>query len=1151
MPAKPFARLLTILTITVLLVNVLGLSTTPVLALTTTISDATPGAIPNPPAGSSCTSSITRTFNVAISLIVSDVNVGVNISHPRRSDVRVTLTSPGGTAVVLISGGGLGSPVIASPDDYDNYDVLLDDSSINSLYDNDNDIVAAPLYDRDARPFEPLSAFKGEDAQGIWTLSVCDTRNGEIGAYNSSELTITSADPNSVAGVVFTDYNDNGVRNNGDVGVPGILVEAFNNAGAVIATDTTDANGNYTLSVPNGVAVRIEFSNIPADLRPGAFGVDSGTTVQFVTSPAAGIDLGLAKPDEYCNDNPWLISPCYINGNPLAGGTASTAKVLVSFPYDAYGRQDVSVENILATGSQIGATWGLAFQRSTGTVFAGALAKRHAGLGSLGPSGIYAVEIDQATGQAVSAPYNFIRLDTIIASDFGDSILGSNAARGLPANSPIINSDPTAWNAVGKAAIGDMDMGTNDDTLWLINLANRTLYSVFVGIPAAPPDAGDVTAYPITLPAGATACPSTDVRPWAIEIHEETIYIGVVCSAESSQNVNNLRAYVISMDEFAPAGFSLVADIALNYPRGIASNPDGGYPAEWRPWSPVMTSLCAAPCASEDDLAFEKQIIYPQPILSDIEFDTDNSIVLGLMDRTGHQTGNANLATSDPWDDAPGNPAIGVTLYNKDTYAQVNAIMSAGALYEGVSAGDTLRLCLAGVNYVLENNASCGSITTGGDNSAPAQGPGGGEYYWQDMFPPSTDKNSGIHNEVTLGGLLLVPGTNEVAISVFDPFDLRAGGVAWFNNLTGTRTRAYEVFGIDAGGGPSTFGKAAGLGDIEGFCFAAPIEIGNRVWLDIDRDGVQDAEETPIAGVTVELYDQNGNLIATTVTDATGAYFFSSGPGTDGPNIDYLIDGLNPNSQYTIQIPLNQPALVNYTLTQNDTVPEDQRDSDGITVGGAAAVTLTTGDPGDNNHTYDFGFFFGSPPPPPPPPPPTPPSTPPTGGFIIPVTGFAPNRITTLDAASAPAYKSTELVLRIPVIRVDVPITGVRLQNGTWDVSWLAHQAGWLEGTAYPTWSGNSVISAHVVNADGKPGPFARLKYLRPGEYIFVHNSGYLYIYKVVSNTFTRPDDSSILSHEDKPVITLVTCDSYDPKTDTYLRRVVVKAVLVDVSIER
>lgn len=952
--------LLTIITIIVLLAGAPGFGISPALAFSTSFSNTTFGGIPD----SSC---ITRTFVVTApvgspNFIISDVNIGVNVTHPRRSDVSATLTSPAGTVVDLISGGGLGFPVVASPDNYENYDVLLDDSSINSLYDNDDDNTAAPLYDRNANPFELLTAFKGEDAVGTWTLTVCDNRAVQTGSFNSAELTIFSADPTNVTGMVFTDYNDNGVRNQGDVAVPGVTVTAYDATGNQVAQTTTLADGSYTFSgIADGAQIRIEFSNIPFNLRPGAFGADSGTTVQFVTVPAAGVDLGLNKPDEYCNENPWIVSPCFINGNPLIpGGTAAGAKVLVSIPYNAYGRQDTNIENTLATGAQIGSTWGLAFQRATGTVFAGALAKRHAGLGPLGPSGIYTVVMDPVTGQASSGPSNFISLDTIIPSDFGDSILGNNTARGLPANSNMPNNDPTAWDAVGKTAIGDMDMGTDDDTLWLINLANQTLYSVYVGIPAQPPTAGDVTAYPIApYVTGVTGCVTNDVRPWAVEIHEGTIYIGVVCSAESTQNVNNLHAYIISMDEDTPIGFSLVADIPLNYARGIVSDPDGGYPAAWRPWSTKMTSLCTAPCASEDDLAYEKQIIYPQPILSDIEFDTDGSIIVGLMDRLGHQTGNANYATSNAWDDDPGNPVIGVTLYNKDTYAQTNAIMSAGALYEGVSGGDTLRLC-PGAGYVLEFNASCGGIATGGAGNL--QGPGGGEYYWQDMyvdqFGPSTDPTAGIHNEITLGGLLLVPGTNEVAVSVFDPFSLRAGGVAWFNNLTGTRTRAYEVFGTDEGGGSSTFGKAAGLGDIEGFCFAAPIEIGNRVWIDADNDGIQDAGENPIAGVRVELYDQNGNFIDFVTTDSTGAYFFSSGPGTPSGNQLYLIDALNPNSQYEIRIPLNQPVLASLTLTTSNANGnvEDQRDSDGTEVSGNAIITVNTGAPGDNNHTYDFGF---------------------------------------------------------------------------------------------------------------------------------------------------------------------------------------------------
>ncbi len=44
--------------------------------------------------------------------------------------------------------------------------------------------------------------------------------------------------------------------------------------------------------------------------------------------------------------------------------------------------------------------------------------------------------------------------------------------------------------------------------------------------------------------------------------------------------------------------------------------------------------------------------------------------------------------------------------------------------------------------------------------------------------------------------------------------------------------------------------------------------LGNYVWNDLDKDGVQDPNELGISGVTVTLCDNAGNPIATTVTDA-------------------------------------------------------------------------------------------------------------------------------------------------------------------------------------------------------------------------------------------------------------------------------------------
>ncbi|MEO1083287.1 MAG: SdrD B-like domain-containing protein, partial [Acidobacteriota bacterium] len=51
--------------------------------------------------------------------------------------------------------------------------------------------------------------------------------------------------------------------------------------------------------------------------------------------------------------------------------------------------------------------------------------------------------------------------------------------------------------------------------------------------------------------------------------------------------------------------------------------------------------------------------------------------------------------------------------------------------------------------------------------------------------------------------------------------------------------------------------------------------IGDRVWLDLDADGIQDGGEPGVADVAVELFDQTDASIASTVTDVDGAYAFA------------------------------------------------------------------------------------------------------------------------------------------------------------------------------------------------------------------------------------------------------------------------------------
>ncbi|WP_183086156.1 SdrD B-like domain-containing protein [Mycetocola tolaasinivorans] len=52
--------------------------------------------------------------------------------------------------------------------------------------------------------------------------------------------------------------------------------------------------------------------------------------------------------------------------------------------------------------------------------------------------------------------------------------------------------------------------------------------------------------------------------------------------------------------------------------------------------------------------------------------------------------------------------------------------------------------------------------------------------------------------------------------------------------------------------------------------------IGDYVWIDLNRNGIQDATESPLAGVTVTLTDADGKELGSTTTDAAGKYLFDN-----------------------------------------------------------------------------------------------------------------------------------------------------------------------------------------------------------------------------------------------------------------------------------
>ena len=168
-------------------------------------------------------------------------------------------------------------------------------------------------------------------------------------------------------------------------------------------------------------------------------------------------------------------------------------------------------------------------------------------------------------------------------------------------------------------------------------------------------------------------------------------------------------------------------------------------------------------------------------------------------------------------------------------------------------------------------------------------------------------------------------------------------------------------------------------------------------------------------------------------------------------------------------------------------------------------------------------------------------------------TGFAPDMVTMLpEQPTGLAYTPSELWIEIPTLGIKQQIVGIPQTEAGWDVSWLADSIGYLQGTAFPTWAGNSVLTGHVTGADGLPGVFAHLGTLDWGKQIIIHAYGQKYIYEVRTvDKWSNPDSTRVIEkHEELPWLTLITCRGYDEETGTYRYRTVIRAVQVKVEEE-
>lgn len=121
--------------------------------------------VPKPiPDGAASASSVIE-VPAAPGLYLTDVEVeGLSITHPWIGDLRVSLTSPTGTTVLLID------RVCNVPPGAANFsNITLSDVATQPI-----GSVCPPAASGVYRPRDPLSTFRGELAAGTWTLTVSD-----------------------------------------------------------------------------------------------------------------------------------------------------------------------------------------------------------------------------------------------------------------------------------------------------------------------------------------------------------------------------------------------------------------------------------------------------------------------------------------------------------------------------------------------------------------------------------------------------------------------------------------------------------------------------------------------------------------------------------------------------------------------------------------------------------------------------------------------------------------------------------------------------------------------------------------------------------------------------------------------------------------
>ncbi len=810
------------------------------------------------------------------------------------------------------------------------------------------------------RQISPLISTTTTSAVYSATLTSIDGCVSDPATFTVTGVACTScvSGTGRVGGTVYTDFDANGVQLPSEPGLSGITVKIYacdaSGNSTLVGTTTTDFTGNYYFSgLTDGVTYRVEFSNVPSQFAQSSQGSNSGTSVQFVKSPSCGVSLGLNDPADYCQTNARVAVVCFARNND---GAAEPVIIDINYadgtPFSPLGGQttDVnrnwSIQNgtlplatkaVAAEVAETGTTFGLAWDKTHKQLLSGAymraFAPMKANAGGFGEGVIY--KMDYATGTAAT-PTTWLDLESVLSAGVSGTFVADAAYPG-PSDYGRTNANPAK---IGYTGLGSMRMALDDSELYIVNLNKQEVLVIPVDATTGVP----VTAQLKRFPLPTDGCPTgnwSDGRPYqavlGLGVHPATkrVFATVTCTGPT---LADLKGLIYSFDpaDGSPAAsdFRLETTIPLNITIP-ATNPNIGnwYEQVVHPWE-VVTANSVFYTNGNTTTSQNTH-----PWLGEIEFDQQANGTYGMI-----------VGTRNRFHDM-----IATSFY-----------VAGGVLHRVANSGSD-----ASPAWALEQNAVAGDQVSTVNWTLNQPGYAGGNTSKENRF----FKYVGAEGTMLAGTLDYLPGRPEIILPAMDNvFYSGTSGITWLNRTTGERSKDIRLLSdyTSAGYNAVNFTKSNNWGGIVVMCDVAPIQIGNRVWRDDNQNGIQDPCEPPIPGAVVKLYDATKTtVIASATTNAAGEYYFSSTTITAGTSTSAVSTSLlQYNTTYGLVITSlgTSTVVTSQGLSLTDVSPLTPGESGTLNSGlttinndakldaGKPCIKLTTGGPGDINHTYDFGI---------------------------------------------------------------------------------------------------------------------------------------------------------------------------------------------------